>query len=86
MPLTGCEHEVNSVSYSHEFDFIAKVGEESWIGESYLDFANYDRQHLFLVPDNQGAYLVVRIDFRGIGEYPLSDSSAVIWKLSVVLS
>lgn len=76
--LAGCNNENCPVSSDFEYYFTAKVGQEIWEGECYLDFANEDRQNLFLIPDNNQNYLIAKINFNGIGEYFLSDSSVIL--------
>jgi hypothetical protein len=68
----------NPVSTEHEYSFSAKVANAKWQGRSYLDFANSDKQYLFLVPDGSYNYLTIKIPFHGIGEYQLGDSDAVL--------
>ncbi len=76
--LAGCNNENCAGSSDDEYHFSAKVGQEYWEGECYLDFANEDKQNLFLVPESQENYLRIMIDFEGVGEYVISDSSAVL--------
>lgn len=78
MIMAGCNNDNYTGNSDDEYHFNAKVGQESWEGECYLDFANEDKQNLFLVPYNRQEYIIITIDFNGIGEYAISDSSAVL--------
>jgi len=71
----SCQNESNPVSTVHEHSFVAEVGSENWQGKSYIDFANKEKQNLFLIPENKTDYLVIGFEFNGVGEYLLTDSS-----------
>lgn len=78
MIITGCDNNNCTGNSDYEHYFTAKVGQENWEGECYLDFSKEDKQNLFLIPDNQESYLIIMIDFTGVGEYAISDSSAIL--------
>lgn len=80
MIITGCDNNNCTGNSDDEYHFTAKVDQERWEGDCYLDFANQDKQNLFLVPDNQESYIIIKIAFDGVGEYTVIDSSVILFE------
>ena len=74
---TGCSTEDDPLSNNFSSTFQAKVGQEYWVGESYIDYSRKESQYIFFSPSKSWNYLYVKVNLTGEGVYPLPDSNAM---------
>ena len=63
--------------------FNAVIDNENWIGECYLCFLE-DKECIYFYPNDKYHHLAINLNFEGVGEYTINDSSAALVKVGAV--
>ena len=62
-------------------NFNAVIDNENWIGECYLCFLE-DKECIYFYPNDKYHHLAIFLNFDGVGEYVIDDSTAALVKKS----
>ena len=63
--------------------FSAVIDNDNWVGECYLCFLE-DNECIYFYPNYKYHHIAIFLDFNGVGEYAINDSTAALVKADAV--
>jgi hypothetical protein len=79
----NCQIYHQLVSRNPDSKFNAVIDNENWIGECYLCFLD-DKEIIYFYPNDKYHHLAIYLNFDGVGEYAIKDSTAALVKAGAI--